>query len=173
MRPLLVVVLGVGLERPIPMSTTKDQRSVQTLSPNGRGEAFLQERSRWGRGSERGSRASPSERKASSNGPVGHSCVNGQAAQSGRLTLMRSHRYACSHPASRSAFGGYRFPREVITLAVPWYLRFGLSYWDVEELLPENLASRSDPSHRDCHRPIPRSRGSEPAGLPRLSRVGS
>ncbi|MGH3845201.1 MAG: hypothetical protein ACRDR6_23365 [Pseudonocardiaceae bacterium] len=33
-----------------------------------------------------------------------------------------------------SAFAGFRFPPEVITLAVRWYLRFGLSYRDVEEL---------------------------------------
>jgi transposase, IS6 family len=48
---------------------------------------------------------------------------------------MRSHQ--CSHlgPAPRSAFAGYRFPPEVITLAVRWYLRFDLSYRDVEELL--------------------------------------
>jgi Transposase, Mutator family len=32
-----------------------------------------------------------------------------------------------------SAFAGFRFPPEVITLAVPWYLRFGLSSRDVEE----------------------------------------
>jgi transposase, IS6 family len=32
---------------------------------------------------------------------------------------------------------GYRFPREVIALAVRWYLRYGLSYRDVEELLGE------------------------------------
>jgi transposase-like protein len=37
----------------------------------------------------------------------------------------------------RSAFGGFRFPSEVITVAVRWYLRFGLSYRDVEELLAE------------------------------------
>lgn len=36
-----------------------------------------------------------------------------------------------------SAFAGFRFPPEVITLAVRWYLRFGLSYRDVEELLTE------------------------------------
>ena len=40
-------------------------------------------------------------------------------------------------PASRSAFVGFRFPPEVIVLAVRWYLRFGLSYRDVEELLAE------------------------------------
>src|SRR3954447_19461557 len=37
----------------------------------------------------------------------------------------------------RSAFAGFRFPREVISLAVRWYLRYGLSYRDVEELLAE------------------------------------
>ncbi len=34
-------------------------------------------------------------------------------------------------------FVGYRFPPEVILLAVRWYLRYGLSYRDVEELLAE------------------------------------
>jgi len=37
----------------------------------------------------------------------------------------------------RSAFAGFRFPPEVITLAVRWYLRYGLSYRDLEELLAE------------------------------------
>jgi IS6 family transposase len=36
-----------------------------------------------------------------------------------------------------SAPAGYRFPREVIAVAVRWYLRYGLSYRDVEELLGE------------------------------------
>ena len=36
-----------------------------------------------------------------------------------------------------SAFRGFRFPPEIIVLAVRWYLRFGLSYRDVEELLTE------------------------------------
>lgn len=36
-----------------------------------------------------------------------------------------------------SAPAGYRFPREVIAVAVRWYLRYGLSYRDVEELLCE------------------------------------
>jgi len=38
--------------------------------------------------------------------------------------------------APRSAFAGFRFPPDVI-VAVRWYLRFGLSYRDVEELLAE------------------------------------
>jgi transposase, IS6 family len=36
-----------------------------------------------------------------------------------------------------SAFAGFRFPSEVILLAVRWYLRYGLSYRDLEELLAE------------------------------------
>ena len=36
-----------------------------------------------------------------------------------------------------AAFAGYRFPPEVILLAVRWYLRYGLSYRDLEELLAE------------------------------------
>src|SRR5262245_19328522 len=31
----------------------------------------------------------------------------------------------------------FRFPPEVISVAVRWYLRYGLSYRDVEELLAE------------------------------------
>lgn len=38
---------------------------------------------------------------------------------------------------SRSAFAGFRFPAEVIVVAVRWYLRYGLSYRDVEELPAE------------------------------------
>jgi transposase-like protein len=40
-------------------------------------------------------------------------------------------------PIPRSAFAGFSFPPDVIVLAVRWYLRFGLSYRDVEELLAE------------------------------------
>jgi IS6 family transposase len=35
------------------------------------------------------------------------------------------------------SFAGFRFPSDVILLAVRWYLRHGLSYRDVEELLAE------------------------------------
>jgi transposase-like protein len=50
--------------------------------------------------------------------------------------MVRSH--GCSVPVvSSSAFKGLRFPPEIIVLAVRWYLRFGLSYRDVEELLTE------------------------------------
>jgi transposase, IS6 family len=42
-----------------------------------------------------------------------------------------------SGSAASSAPVGYRFPRAVIAVAVRWYLRYGLSYRDVEELLSE------------------------------------
>jgi hypothetical protein len=40
-------------------------------------------------------------------------------------------------PATRSAHAGFRFPPDVIVLAVRWSLRYALSYRDVEELLAE------------------------------------
>jgi hypothetical protein len=49
----------------------------------------------------------------------------------------------CRHrrvPPPRSSFAGFRFPREVIVLAVRWYLRYGLSYRDVEELLAAQVS---------------------------------
>src|SRR5437660_7239228 len=39
--------------------------------------------------------------------------------------------------AQSAAFAGFRFPPDVIMLAVRWYLRYNLSYRDVEELLAE------------------------------------
>jgi hypothetical protein len=50
--------------------------------------------------------------------------------------MRTTHRSRRSIPA-RSTFAGFRFPPDVIVLAVRWYLRFGLSYRDVEELLIE------------------------------------
>jgi transposase-like protein len=52
-----------------------------------------------------------------------------------------------------SAFAGFRFPPEVIVLAVRWYLRFGLSYRDVEELLAERGI---DVDHVTIHRWVQR-----------------
>jgi transposase, IS6 family len=49
---------------------------------------------------------------------------------------MRTRR-PCPAPVARSAYAGFRFPSDVIVLAVRWYLRFGLSYRDLEELLAE------------------------------------
>jgi transposase, IS6 family len=46
---------------------------------------------------------------------------------------------------SGTPFSGYRFPPDIIALAVRWYLRFRLSYADVAELLAER-GVRVDPS---------------------------
>jgi transposase-like protein len=50
---------------------------------------------------------------------------------------MRSPWRARSWSPPASAFVGFRFPLEVIVLAVRRYLRFGRSYQDVAELLVE------------------------------------
>ena len=50
---------------------------------------------------------------------------------------MKRHWHIGSIHQPSSAFVGFRFPPEVILLAVRWYLRYGLSYRDLEELLGE------------------------------------
>jgi len=42
-----------------------------------------------------------------------------------------------SAPRTTSVFAGVRFPQEVMPVAVRWYLRYGLSCRDVEELIAE------------------------------------
>jgi hypothetical protein len=56
-------------------------------------------------------------------------------------------------PATPSAFAGFRFPPDVIVMAVRWYLRFGLSYRDVEELLAER---GMEVDHVTAYRWVPR-----------------
>lgn len=46
-------------------------------------------------------------------------------------------------------FKGYSFPKELILLSVRWYLRYGLSYRDLEEMLSERGAS---PDHTTIYR---------------------
>ena len=50
--------------------------------------------------------------------------------------MTTAHQPRLSIPP-QSAFAGFRFPSDVIVVAVRWYLRFGLSYRDIEELLAE------------------------------------
>ena len=50
--------------------------------------------------------------------------------------MLRSHARAVPAVPS-SAFKGFRSPAKIIVVAVRWYLRFGLSYRGVEELLAE------------------------------------
>jgi hypothetical protein len=62
--------------------------------------------------------------------------------------MRRSHaRLVPAVPCS--AFKGFRFPPEVIVLAVRWYLRFGLSYRDVEELLAERVGAENSSGHAE------------------------
>jgi acylphosphatase len=60
---------------------------------------------------------------------VGHCCVG---SLRGRDTEKVIDACSLSTPPT-----SYRFPREVIAVAVRWYLRYGLSFRDVEELLAE------------------------------------
>jgi transposase-like protein len=72
---------------------------------------------------------------------------------------------------SATPFSGYRFPPDIIALAVRWYLRYRLSYADMAELLAER-GVRVDPStvfdwvqefaplYEDAARPFRRAIGS-------------
>ncbi len=50
---------------------------------------------------------------------------------------MKRRRFCPPIQTGSAAFAGFRFPPEVILFAVRWYLRYGLSYRDLEELLAE------------------------------------
>ncbi len=69
-------------------------------------------------------------------------CLGEQFTRAGRDRQQRQV-YRCRACGRRmttrspSAFRGYRFPDEVIALAVRWYLRYRLSYADVAEWLAE------------------------------------
>jgi transposase-like protein len=63
---------------------------------------------------------------------------NGAVAAAVRVqTRIMRTRHPRPAAIARSAFAGFCFPPDVIVLAVRWYLRFALSYRDIEELLAE------------------------------------
>jgi len=68
---------------------------------------------------------------------LGRLCCVGRSSLSGEAEGMKRRRSCPPVQPRASSFAGYRFPAEVIMLAVRWYLRFGLSYRDLEELLAE------------------------------------
>ena len=72
---------------------------------------------------------------------LGHGlcCVDGLHATGVGPAVKRRRRPV--PPFDISAFAGFRFPPEVIVLAVRCYLRFGLSYRDLED--PLSAASKS------------------------------
>ncbi len=58
--------------------------------------------------------------------------------------VFQGETYSCVPlvQSPESAFAGFRFPPEVILITVRWYLRYGLSYRDLEDCSPSG-ASRS------------------------------
>src|SRR5919202_6955863 len=71
--------------------------------------------------------------------PAGEGPLNGAVARRDDVTRHdQAHvpQLSCSS-GPFADIGVCRLPREVIVLAVRWYLRYGLSYRDVEELLAE------------------------------------
>ena len=76
------------------------------------------------------------ERKVATVGE-GARCIGARVAVGGEGGGMRPRRSRPVPAIQSSAFAGFRFPPEIIVLAVRWYLRYGLSYRDVEELLAE------------------------------------
>jgi transposase, IS6 family len=76
-------------------------------------------------------------------GPTGSHPTFPTTPPCGSVALMEPGRRVETHPVDMSKSvastppAGYRFPREVIAVAVRWYLRYGLSYRDVEALLDE------------------------------------
>ena len=60
--------------------------------------------------------------------------------------VMRTAHRSRRSVTATSAFAGFRFLPDVVVVAVRWYLRFCLSYRDLEELLTER--GRGRPRHR-------------------------
>ena len=61
------------------------------------------------------------------------------SAQQGTVALIDRRRLGTDRvtaPGTSSIFAGFRFPPEVISVAVRWYLPYGLSYRDAGELPP-------------------------------------
>jgi hypothetical protein len=75
----------------------------------------------------------------------------------GEAVGMKRYRSSPASALKGSAFAGYRFPPEVIILAVRWYLRFGLSNRDLEEILTERGI---EVDHVSLYRWVQRSRRS-------------
>jgi transposase-like protein len=60
---------------------------------------------------------------------------------------------------SKGDFKGRHFEASLILQAVSWYLRYPLSYRDIEEMLRERVRSRSVPSGRVANSHVGRRMG--------------
>ncbi len=116
-------------------------------------------------------------------------CAGEQFIKAGRDRQQRQV-YRCSACGRRitarssSAFSGYRFPDEIIALAVHWYVRYRLSYADVGEWLaergvtvdPARSMTESEPSLRASSRqrgPIGHTSVIDGGSMRRISRSAS
>ena len=85
---------------------------------------------------------SPNRRLAERTAPIAAEryrrlCCVGCGAVRRETAAMRTAHRSRRSISPHSDFAGFRFPSDVIVLAVRRYVRFGLSYRDVEELLTE------------------------------------
>src|SRR4029453_3043611 len=80
-------------------------------------------------------RAASASRPRSPNSPGG--AVAFGAGKIVQTLLMRASPGPPPWLPPSAAFAGFRFPPGVIVVAIRWYLRFNLSYRDIEELLLE------------------------------------
>jgi hypothetical protein len=108
------------------------RRSTPPTPANAGSASGPKPRSRTGRSSARSAPAPVGRPRSSTPFRGSVASVEGGV---GQAVSMR--RRSARVPAPRSGFAGFRFPPEVIVVAVRWYLRYGLSYRDVEELLAE------------------------------------
>ena len=125
--------------RPSNMPWHPTRKPTGRTGPDRTGGRGRERRRRQRRGRRRGGRGSGRRGHGAHGRSVSRRCKNrlcaSRARRSGR---RRSSRDRNGRPGNeRSAFAGLRFPLEVITVAVRWYLRYGLSYRDIEELLAE------------------------------------
>jgi hypothetical protein len=124
-----VITIGRRLPEDKRNPQTHERQKVRYQTRTGTGTRLLPGLARFGRDSLPGGGTWP--RRC----PTG--TVASPATRRSSQTAGMRRRPTRQAPTPRSAFAGFRFPCDVIVLAVRWYLRFGLSYRDVEELLAE------------------------------------
>jgi hypothetical protein len=125
----------LGLRRPVRRWASAQYCSKHTTerNPNRRGRQTLSGSDLRPRPASVGGRLRRASHLQRDRLTVGDCWVGGERDQAGLVDASSPS----SSVASRSSFAGFRFPPDVITVAVRWYLRYGRSYRDFEELLDE------------------------------------